>query len=102
VRESPRHWPAPLERLQLPFGRLAARIADQTRTAADQCDRCVTEALESRQAHDRKQRPNVKAGRRRIEPDVRGHRIALEHVWQTFGGVVNKLAPLKFSEQTHR
>jgi hypothetical protein len=46
----------------------------------------VAESLQASEPHHRQQRTDVKAGRRRIEADVRGDALPRERVGKAFGG----------------
>jgi hypothetical protein len=81
--------------------RLAARIADHARAAADNRDRRVTESLQAREADQREQIPDMEARRGRIKADVGGDGFLREDFRQSLGGVVHHAAPLEFIEDVH-
>ncbi len=91
-----------LRRQELTLDRLAAGIADEPGAAADEGDRRVAVALHVRERHHDEQRPDVQARRRGIEPDVAGDPLARQDVANTFGGVVDKAAPLQLAIQVHQ
>src|SRR5439155_1296035 len=79
--------------------RLAARIANHARAAADDRDRRMAEALHPREAHHRQQTADVKARRRRIESDVPGYALLRERIGETFGRLRHQPAPLQLVEE---
>ena len=90
-----------LAREQHALLRLAAGIADHPGPATHHGNRRVAGALQPRQSKDGQQRAHVKAGRRRIEPDIACDTPGRQRVPHAVGAVVQHLAPLQLIVEIH-
>ena len=81
---------------------LAARVANQSRTAAGERDRTMSVPLQSNEEHDHEQAADMQAGRGRVESDVSARRSVAQELANIFGMLVQKPTPFQVFEQRMR
>jgi hypothetical protein len=87
-------------REQLPLRRLPARVADHPGAAAHERDRAMAVPLQVHEHHDRHEAADVQAAARRVEADVRRHRLTSQRCRYAVGVLVHQPTPPKLVEHS--